>query len=102
MHWYHYFSSFLAGMFLSNFVPHFIKGVAGDPFPTPFSKPPGKGLSSPLVNVLWSLFNLVAGYLLFRFGKVSVDDSLSVLICFVGFTCISIMSAMNFVKKDKF
>ena len=47
MQWYHYFSRFCAGMFLGNFVPHFIKGVAGDPFPTPFSKPPGRGLSSP-------------------------------------------------------
>ena len=101
MQWYHYFGGFWAGMFLANFVPHFIKGIAGDPFPTPFAKPPGKGLSSPLVNVLWALFNLVAGYLLFRFGKVSADNSLSVLICFVGFTCISIFGAVNFVHKDK-
>ena len=36
MHWYHYLSSFFAGIFLGNFVPHFIKGVAGDPFPILF------------------------------------------------------------------
>jgi hypothetical protein len=101
MQWYHYFSGFWAGMFLANFVPHFIKGIAGDPLPTPFSKPPGKGLSSPLVNVLFALLNLVVGYLLFRFGKVSADDTLSVFICFVGFTCISIMNASIFVHKDK-
>ena len=101
MQWYHYFSGFWAGVFLANFVPHFIKGIAGDPFPTPFAKPPGEGLSSPLVNVVWALFNLVVGYLLFRFGKVSVDDTLSVIIVFIGFTCISIMGAMNFVNKDK-
>jgi hypothetical protein len=101
MQWYHYFSGFWAGMFLANFVPHFIKGIAGDYFPTPFAKPPGKGLSSPLVNVLWALFNLVVGYVLFRFGKVSADDNLSIIICFAGFACISIMGAMNFVNKDK-
>ncbi|EHQ29668.1 hypothetical protein [Mucilaginibacter paludis] len=101
MHWYHYFSGFLAGMFLSNFVPHFVKGVCGDPFPTPFSNPHGRGLSTPIVNVLWALFNLTAGFLLFRFGKVAADDNLSVLICFIGFICISVMSAMNFVHKDK-
>jgi hypothetical protein len=101
MQWYHYFSGFWAGMFLANFVPHFIKGIAGDPFPTPFAKPPGKGLSSPLVNVLWALFNLVIGYLLFRLSKVSADDSLSLFVCFAGFTCISIMGARNFVHKDK-
>ena len=101
MQWYHYFSGFWAGMFLANFVPHFIKGIAGDPFPTPFAKPPGKGLSSALVNVLWALFNLVIGYLLFRLGRVSADESLSLFVCFAGFTCISIMGARNFVHKDK-
>jgi hypothetical protein len=101
MQWYHYFSGFWAGMALANFVPHFIKGVAGDPFPTPFATPPGKGLSSPMVNLLWGLLNLVVGYLLFRFGKVSASDTLSLIICFIGFTCISIMNAKNFVNKDK-
>jgi len=101
MSWYYYFSDFLAGMLLSNFVPHFIKGTAGDPFPTPFAKPPGKGLSSPLVNVLWALFNLAVGLLLFHFGKVSADDTLSIIIFFTGITCISIFSAMNFIHKHK-
>jgi hypothetical protein len=101
MQWYHYFGGFWAGMFLANFVPHFIKGIAGDPFPTPFAKPPGKGLSSPLVNVLWALFNLAAGYVLFRIAKISANDGLSVLICFIGLTCISIFGALNFVHKDK-
>ena len=101
MQWYNYFSGFWSGMFLANFVPHFIKGIAGDPFPTPFAKPPGKGLSSPLINVLWALFNLIIGYLLFRFGKVSADDNLSLIIFFIGIICISLMGAMNFVNKDK-
>jgi hypothetical protein len=43
MEWYHYFSGFLSGAFLSNSVPHFAKGVCGDKFPTPFAKPHGKG-----------------------------------------------------------
>src|ERR1700749_1959072 len=101
MQWYHYFSGFWAGAFLANFVPHFIKGIAGDPFPTPFAKPPGKGLSSPLVNVLWALFNLVIAYVLFRAGRVSIDNTLSILFCFIGFGCLSIMGARNFVHKHK-
>ena len=101
MQWYHYFSGFWAGMLLANFVPHYIKGTAGDPFPTPFSKQPGKSLSSPLVNILWGLLNLVIGSLLFRIGSVSADDNLSVLICFVGFTSVSIFNAWNFTHKDK-
>jgi len=53
--WYDYIASFFAGMFLTNVVPHFVHGISGDPFPTPFSRPPGKGLSSPTVNVVWAL-----------------------------------------------
>ena len=101
MEWYHYFSGFWAGMFLANFVPHFNKGIAGDAFPTPFAKPPGKGLSSPIVNVLWALFNLVVGYLLFRFAKVSPDDNLSLILFFIGVACMSLMLAKNFVNKEK-
>jgi hypothetical protein len=101
MQWYHYFSGFWAGMFLANFVPHFIKGISGDRFPTPFSKPPGKGLSSPLVNVIWALFNLLIGYLLFRGSKMSAGDNLSLIIFFIGIGCMSIMLAINFAKKDK-
>jgi hypothetical protein len=88
-------------MFLANFVPHYIKGTAGDPFPTPFAKPSGKGLSSPLVNILWALLNLVIVYLLFKFGRVSADDNLSMIICFIGFACMSIFNALHFALKDK-
>jgi hypothetical protein len=42
---------FFAGAFLANFVPHFVHGISGDRFPTPFANPPGKGLSSPTLNV---------------------------------------------------
>lgn len=101
MQWYHYFSSFFAGAFLANFVPHFIKGIAGDAFPTPFAKPSGKGLSSPTINVLWALFNLVVGYLLFRFGKVSFQDNLSLIIFFAGFAAMSLHAAKTFADKKK-
>jgi hypothetical protein len=100
MEWYNYVSAFFAGLFLSNFVPHFVKGVCGDPFPTPFSKPPGKGLSSPIVNVLWALLNLVIGAFLFKFGKI-LHYHISLLIFFIGFALLSIMHAKTFVNKDK-
>ena len=32
--------------------------------PQSFASPPGKGQSSPTVNVLWGTLNLVVGYLL--------------------------------------
>jgi hypothetical protein len=52
------------GAFLANAVPHFTNGVSGRRFPTPFASPPGKGQSSPMVNVLWGTLNLAVGYLL--------------------------------------
>jgi hypothetical protein len=100
VNWYDYIACFFAGMFLANSVPHFVHGVSGDGFPTPFAHPPGKGLSSPTVNVMWALFNLAAGYLLFRAGKVSSEDKAALLIFFVGVAAISIVASMQFAKKD--
>jgi hypothetical protein len=50
--------------FLTNAIPHFVSGVMGRPFQSPFAKPRGEGLSSSTVNVLWGFFNLVVAYLL--------------------------------------
>ncbi len=64
MPWYGYAVHFLAGAFLANGVPHFVHGISGGKFQSPFANPPGVGLSSPLVNVLWGFANLAVGYLL--------------------------------------
>jgi hypothetical protein len=99
VNWYKYIACFFAGMFLTNVVPHFVQGVCGNRFPTPFAKPPGKGLSSPTVNVVWSLFNLIAGYLLFRFGKVLSGDDFALIVFFAGIVLISTMMSVQFEKK---
>ena len=67
MPWYYYLLDFLAGAFLSNCVPHFVQGISGTPFQSPFAKPPGIGESSPVVNVIWGFANLVGGLLLLHF-----------------------------------
>ena len=100
MNWYNDVACFFAGMFLANVVPHFVHGISGDPFPTPFSHPPGKGLSSPTVNVLWALFNLIIGYFLFRAGKLSSGGEVPLVIFFAGIAAISIMLSVNFQKKQ--
>ena len=100
MNWYHYIACFFAGAFLTNVVPHFVHGVSGDRFPTPFAHPPGRGLSSALVNVLWALFNLVVGYILFRIGKVFNGDDLVMVIFFAGIAAISIPASVSFAKKQ--
>jgi hypothetical protein len=73
MHGYFYLLEFLGGAFLANGVPHFVQGVSGNPFQSPFGKPSGVGESSPLSNVLWGFANLVAGALLLHFFWPSGD-----------------------------
>jgi len=67
MPWYFYLLEFLSGAFLANGVPHFVHGISGAPFQSPFAKPPGVGESSALSNVLWGFGNLVAGFVLLHY-----------------------------------
>ena len=99
MNWYDYVACFFAGVFLANAVPHFVNGISGDRFPTPFSHPRGKGLSSPTVNVVWALFNLAVGYILFRVGRVASESDSALVIFFAGIAAISIMLSVRFAKK---
>lgn len=99
--WYHYISAFFSGIFLANVVPHFVNGVSGNPFPSPFADPPGKGLSSPLTNVLWALFNLVIGYLLFRASKINSKTIMGLVVFFIGIAAISIQLSIHFAEKEK-
>ena len=101
MKWYHYIAGFFSGAFLTNAVPHFVNGISGNSFPSPFANPPGQGLSSPLTNVLWALFNLLAGYLLFRVSRINSKSKLGLFLFFVGIILISIMSSIVFMDKVK-
>ena len=64
MAWYAYVAYFVAGLFLANGVPHFVNGISGKRFQSPFASPPGVGESSPMINVVWGIANFVIGYLL--------------------------------------
>jgi hypothetical protein len=101
MEWYNYLGCFFAGAFLANAVPHFTHGISGDKFPTPFAKPPGKGLSSSLTNVLWALLNLVIGFLLYNAGNISTAQPLTWILFFAGATAMSVMLSIRFREKDK-
>lgn len=61
MLWLDLLSDVVGGAFLANAIPHCVSGTMGRPFQSPFAKPPGQGLSSSIVNVLWGFFNLVVG-----------------------------------------
>src|ERR1700731_4708641 len=93
----HLVSYFFGGIFLANAVPHFISGMMGRPFQSPFAKPPGQGLSSSTVNVLWGFFNAVIGYLLvFRVGHFDARSASKVLVLAVGALLIRLHSARHF------
>jgi hypothetical protein len=64
MEWSHYAAYFFGGAFLTNAIPHFVSGVMGRPFQSPFARPPGEGFSSSTVNVLWGFLNLAVAYVL--------------------------------------
>ena len=97
MRWYHYLAYFFGGAFLANTLPHFVNGISGNPFQSPFASPPGEGLSSSTVNVLWGFFNLVVGYLLVcRVGKLDLRNTRHVLVLAAGILFMSVMLARAF------
>ena len=97
MNWLHRVSYFFGGIVLTNAIPHFVSGMMGRPFQSPFAKPPGKGLSSSTVNVLWGFFNIVVGYLLIvRVGDFSLRSISDFLALAVGALLISLFSARGF------
>ena len=97
MNWLHLVSYFFGGVFAANAVPHFVAGVMGRPFQTPFAKPPGKGLSSSTVNVLWGFLNAVLAYLLIvHVGAFDLHRPSHVLAFACGALLISIQAAHHF------
>jgi hypothetical protein len=95
--WHHLVSYFFAGVFLANAIPHLVSGMMGQPFQSPFGKPPGKGLSSSTVNVLWGFFNAVVSYILVvRVGNFDLRSISDVVALAVGALLISFQSARHF------
>jgi hypothetical protein len=96
MNW-HLVSYFVSGIFLGNAIPHFVSGTLGQPFQSPFAKPPGKGPSSSTVNVLWGFFNATIGYVLvLRVGHFDVHSTSDVLVLAAGALLISLFAARHF------
>ena len=97
MAWAHYVSYFFGGTLLTNAVPHFVSGVMGRPFQSPFATPPGQGLSSSTVNVLWGFFNLAVGYVLIcRIGSFDLRSTADVVVSGSGVLLMGVMMARMF------
>jgi hypothetical protein len=97
MEWLHCISYFFGGAVLSNAIPHFVSGVMGRSFQSPFAKPPGQGLSSSTVNVLWGAFNFAVSYILIcRVGEFSLRSTTHAAILGLGFLLMGLMGARQF------
>ena len=97
MPWYVFVSYFFGGAFLTNAIPHFVSGLMGKPFQSPFAEPPGQGLSSSTTNVLWGFFNIVIGYLLVcHVGAFDLRDISDIAAFGAGALVIALLTARHF------
>ncbi len=97
MNWLHDLAYFFGGAFLANAIPHFVSGVMGRPFQSPFAKPPGQGLSSSTINVLWGFANLVLAYaLILRVGQFDPRAADQIASLGLGVLIMGVMSARLF------
>jgi hypothetical protein len=88
---------FFGGVFAANAIPHFVAGTMGRAFQSPFAKPPGKGLSSSTVNVVWGFLNFVIGYVLVvRVGDFQLRSWADVGVFGLGALLISLQAARHF------
>ncbi len=89
------------GAALANAVPHSVSGVMGRRFPTPFAKPPGRGLSSAIVNTLWGFANLVLSYLLIcRVGRFDIQTPLHAAALGLGMILLGLGLARHFGAQN--
>ncbi len=91
-----YAAHFFTGAFLCNCIPHLVVGLQGQAFPTPFATPRGVGKSSPLVNFLWGLFNLVAGSVLVMNHPIALGINAGTVLMLVGTLCLGTYLAVHF------
>ena len=97
--WYHLVAFFFGGAFLAKTIPHLVSGISGSPFQSPFASPPGQGLSSSTVNVLWGIFNLVVAYLLVvRVGRFDLRQTKHVAVLGLGILVMALLLAHQFGK----
>ena len=95
--WYHFVAYFFGGAFLANTIPHLVNGISGSPFQSPFASPPGEGLSSSTVNVLWGILNLVVAYVLVaRVGRFDLRQTRHVAVLALGALLMALQLARHF------
>jgi hypothetical protein len=93
-----YVAQFFAGAFLCNCVPHMVGGLQGSSFPTPFAKPPGVGMSSPVLNFAWGLLNLIVGLVLLTNWPIRIGLNTSFFVFLLGVGLLGAYASIHFGK----
>jgi hypothetical protein len=92
---------FFAGAILCNAIPHLASGLQGQPFPSPFARPPGRGDSSPVVNVVWGFVNLVLALVLATRHLDQPVAARNVLAALAGGLVMGLFLAVHFGKVQR-
>ncbi|HWD48970.1 MAG TPA: hypothetical protein VG309_03550 [Rhizomicrobium sp.] len=99
MNWQHEIAYFFGGVFLANALPHYISGLMGRAFQSPFAKPRGEGYSTSTTNVLWGFLNLLAAYwLLARVGDFDIHNFAHAGVAGLGMLLIALQLGHHFGK----
>ncbi|MBB4215341.1 hypothetical protein FHT79_002510 [Rhizobium sp. BK212] len=97
MPWIAYMAHFIAAAFLTNGIPHFVNGVSGRPFRTPFAK-----LGSPTANVVWGWVNFLIAFLLFaNIGPLYIGSPGDTIFVAVGMLVTGIVLARIFERESR-
>lgn len=79
---------FLAGLLAANGAVHFVRGITGHKYPTPFSKP-----GSAVENVAWGWLNFVAAVLLWHLAPMRHHPRAAFLAVAIGLLFASVALA---------
>jgi hypothetical protein len=85
--------AFLAGMFLTNGVPHLVSGIKGKTHMTPFAKN-----SSAIINVLWAYVNFLFALWIFNMSGGRLGELISFDAFALSFWAGSLFMAINDAK----
>ncbi|MDP2585716.1 MAG: hypothetical protein Q8P29_02435 [Candidatus Levybacteria bacterium] len=91
--------AFLAGLFLTNSIPHLIKGISGQTHMTPF-----KRVSPAWLNIIWSFINIYLGLLFLQMSGGHLGDIINLdsfaWSFLIGALFIALADANLFSKPD--
>ncbi len=96
-----YIAHFIAAAIMTNGIPHFVSGVCGRSFRTPFVRMTGKPVSPPVVNVVWGWVNFLIAFLIFaNIGPLYIGTPGDTIFVAAGMLVMGVILAMIFGKRE--